>query len=203
MADITRAREAQITPAQLAVFMVVQVISVIQSLLPAFIGMGKIDPIWFIIAFGINNGAYFLIMVLRGKFQVKPELMGIVISAIENIGMSAFDKSMDKEQLVKSIVRSIVWLIQELDILYAEDKELIDEQFKTYIKDKSREILYGIPAPAPPPKPYLEEAAPGETIEPNEVMLNSLKQLEAGITEKHPEIKAEIERLEEKLKSQE
>lgn len=201
-----KTREPEITRAQLAVFMAVQIISIIQSLLPAIFGVGKIDPIWFVIAFGINNGAYFLIMILRGKFEIKPELKGVIIRAIENIGMSAFDKSMNKEELVKSIIKSIVWLIQELDILYAEDKDLLDQEFKEYIKTKSREILYGIEPPESKEgisKPYFQKAIPGATITDTEVILNGLKQLDAGITEEAPKIKAKIAELEEELKPQE
>lgn len=110
--------------------------------MPLLLGLG-FNPYWFIAAFIISNILYMIIMLLRGKIELNVELKELLIKKIEDIGKNMIDKSMSNEEKIKFTIRTIVLLIDELEILYAEQGVLFDEQTKAFIKAKAEEIIYG------------------------------------------------------------
>ena len=181
--------EPALTPVQIGIYVLVQIVSVIQGVLPLLIGT-KFNVEWFIISFIMNNVAYILILWMRGAIDPegaensKSQILQFMGNKI--IDILGIIKSTPKDELKPALERLLIWTVRELDVFYQEEMLRFTNYIdKTYLKS---EVI---------PFRFKEDQESSKTE--LEALRDNLKQLNGDITEQHPEIKAQIIALEAKL----
>lgn len=131
-----------LTPAQLLVFIIVQIIGIVQGMLPVILGE-SFSALWFIFSFGIDNLSYFAIMTLRG---VKPDEMPDTSAAtvLKNILHSITDfivrnrvEELDPKHLeyMNGLEQILVWVVREWDLVNMDQQSVLDDT-KVYMQSK-------------------------------------------------------------------
>lgn len=181
-------REPALSPAQIGIYIFVQIIGLIQGLLPLING-DDFDVYWFIFSFILDNIAYLLILWLRGVISpegaenAKSQLLEYVGNKITEI--LGIIKSTPKEDLQPALERILIWTVRELDVLYQEEMKKFTDYINTeYLGDKVE-----------PFRVKEKESSKTEL----ELLRDSLRELNGDIEKKHPEIKQQIVTLEAKL----
>jgi len=131
-----------LTPAQLLVFLIVQIIGIVQGMLPVLIGE-DFNGVWFIFSYVMDNLSYFAIMTLRG---VKPDEMPDTSAGtvLKNILRSITDfiikhrgdtADPEKVKYMDGLEQILVWVVREWDLVNENQQSILDDT-KEYMKDK-------------------------------------------------------------------
>lgn len=132
-----KSKEAQLNPRQLGVYIIAQIIPLIQGMIPLLIGEA-FNPYWFILSFIMDNVAYFMIMALRGtKYTIKQDekFTNIVWGFLQDL-FGALRSSAGVDQKISDLEKLVVITTRELDILY-QDKM---NEFTTAIRKNIGEV---------------------------------------------------------------
>jgi hypothetical protein len=161
-------KQPQINPRQLLVYVIIQIIGVIQGMLPVFLGE-SFNPWWFVASFIMDNVGYFCIMALRsvaiGETETDQKLIGVFGNFIQDALAIIKNPQTDNTQKISMFERMAVWTIRELDELYQEEfKRFTDHIRATYfngdgVAKKEPEVPIPIkkePVAPPTPKPEIK-----------------------------------------------
>lgn len=148
-------KQPQINPRQLLVYVMIQIINVIQGMIPVMIGE-DFNATWFVISFIMNNVGYFCIMALRSVAVGEAELDTNLLSVVGNYVSDALgilkDPKTDNTDKIRLFERMTIWTIRQLDELYTEEFK----RFTDYIRDNYIENQGGekevVPEVKPSPK---------------------------------------------------
>lgn len=155
-----KSKQPQLTPRQLLVYIVVQIVSTVQGIMPVIYGE-EINWMWFLISYIMNNIAYFMIMLLRGtKYDVKPDASfgNIVMNFFKDVLRIVRDPNNSDQEKIRELEKLLIWIVRELDALYQKQLDEFSRTVRENIEDihirflDEDEPLLGTPGPKDPEK---------------------------------------------------
>ena len=115
-----KARSPQITPVQLFILLIVEIMTMTEGLLPIFFGE-DFNVIWFMVNFALNNVMYFMMMALRGVLFAGKKPMELVQQIVGNVIEILISKDSNKDEKIRRLTTLVKWIMEEIN-LYFEDQ---------------------------------------------------------------------------------
>lgn len=174
-----KARKPQITPVQLFMLILVEIMTVAEGLLPLFFGE-PFNPVWFITSFVMNNLAYFVVMSMRGVMFEGKKPMELVQKVIQNVIEILVNKSTNKDEKHRQLITVVKWIMEEINQYYeVQLNTFTDHIRKTYGSDI--DALLGFK--------WLPEGSDLSSSEKLKEALETIKSVEKDLT---PEFKQKL-----------
>ena len=174
-----KARKPQITPVQLLMLIVVEIMTVAEGLLPLFFGE-PFNPVWFIASFVMNNLMYFVVMSMRGVMFEGKKPIELVQKIIQNVIEILVNKNVNKDEKHNQLITLVKWIMEEINQYYEGQLNDFTEHIrKTYGNDV--DVLLGFR--------WLPSGSELTSAEKLKDALVTIKSIEHDLT---PEFKAKL-----------
>ena len=130
-----KARSPQVTPLQLFILVIIEVMTMLEGILPLFFGQ-EFNAAWFIISFVINNALYFTIMSLRGVMFAGQKPMELIQQIIQNVIQILVNKDTNNDEKINRLMSLVKWIMEEINLYFEEQlKEFTSHISKNYGDD--------------------------------------------------------------------
>ena len=135
-----KVRSPQITPLQLFIFVIIEVATMVEGILPLFFGQ-EFNEIWFIISFVINNVLYFTIMALRGVIFSGKKPMELIQQIIQNVIEILVNKDTNSDEKINRLMTLVKWIMEEINLYFEEQLKEFTKHVRTTYGDDINELL--------------------------------------------------------------
>ena len=130
-----KARSPQVTPLQLFILVIIEVMTMLEGILPLFFGQ-EFNAVWFILSFVINNALYFTIMSLRGVMFAGQKPMELIQQIIQNVIQILVNKDTNNDEKINRLMSLVKWIMEEINLYFEEQlKEFTSHISKNYGDD--------------------------------------------------------------------
>ena len=135
-----KARKPQITPIQLLILVIVEMMTMVEGILPLFFGE-EFNYVWFIINFVINNVLYFIVMAMRGVMFAGKKPMELIQQIISNVIEILVNKDTSTDEKINRLTTLVKWIMEEINLYFEEQLKDFTEHMRQTYGDDMNDLL--------------------------------------------------------------